>query len=337
MLKVIENRREIAACQRQFEAAVRRAATEHRRHLFGFPGGTEESVIWYAKDCDLWVAVTQGPSRYGNACGIGDPFLSESPAPHLEINPPLQGIDRRIAGAFVKDIVDGTRYLAHSGRVGGGAKGVSAENFRRYYPACERVDWGGVERPAYVISALDDPELMANVGHITRMSKNFREQMKAGLTMTSPPADVSFPSNVPAFRPEFEGTKTFTTRDQVVATVRHGRVVTALRDALTAVHLEAANTINRDLYVCDDAGNMRALFEVKTTAGTTSVYEAIGQLFFHAVDGAMRVAVLPNDISATTARRLEDLGLQVLRYSWTASGAARFHEFDRLVRRLAGQ
>jgi hypothetical protein len=78
------------------------------------------------------------------------------------------------------------------------------------------------------------------------------------------------------------------------------------------------------------------LFEVKTTAGTTSVYEAIGQLFFHAVDGAMRVAVLPNDISTTTARRLEDLGLQVLRYSWTASGAARFHEFDRLVRRLAG-
>jgi hypothetical protein len=125
MLRVLERKKEIAACQKKVEAAVRKITTERHRHLVGFPSGTFEANICYAKKLDFWVAFENWDDRFCNACGIGYPFANASPAPHLEINPPTEGINRRTAGAFVTD-AEGNCYLAHSGKVGGGTKGVSA-------------------------------------------------------------------------------------------------------------------------------------------------------------------------------------------------------------------
>jgi hypothetical protein len=328
MLAVISAGREIAACQRKLQAAVRRATTERHRHVVGFPGGTFEADVCYLKKLDFWMAFENWGDRFCNACGIGYPFKG-SPAPHLEINPPTKGVNRRTAGAFVKD-EDGNYYLAHSGKVGGGTTGVSPANFRAYYPAHSIVDWGGVQRPAYIISAIDDNGLVEAVRDIVLISKQFREAIKAGLKLKpSPPTLDSH-----KFSPEFEGAKMFTTREQVVAIVRHGKVVKGLREALEGKGLDVANTINRDLYVHDHEGRTRALFEVKTTSDTTSVYGAIGQLFFHAEDGVMRVAVLPADIAESKAKRLEELGVSILKYSWASDGVAKFHEFEKLAREL---
>lgn len=98
MLKVIETKNDIAGCEAKVKAAVRKITSEHRRHLVGFPSGTFEADIHYMKSLDFWVALENWGDRFCNACGIGYPFAHGSPAPHLEINPPTEGINRRTAG-----------------------------------------------------------------------------------------------------------------------------------------------------------------------------------------------------------------------------------------------
>ena len=264
--------------------------------------------------------------RYFNPCGMGDPFTQASPPPHLEINPAIAGVNRRTAGAFVKDD-EGNRYLAHSGKVGGGTKGVSPTNFHIYYPAHTMVDWGGVARAAYVLAALDDPDLVEAVRDLTLYSKQFREAVRKGLELTP----VTVATSTHKFSPEFEGTKTFSTKEQVVARVRHGKVVKALREALGTKKIAVFNDQNRDAYVSANGAAKGALFEVKTSSVTTSVYEAIGQLFFHADEGALRVAVLPNDIDEVKSKRLGDLGVRLLTYSWSKAGCVMFNALDDLA------
>lgn len=191
------------------------------------------------------------------------------------------------------------------------------------------VDWGGVERPAYVVADVNEPGLVEAMRDLTLVSKQFREAVKAGLKLaplTAQPMDHGH-----KFSPEFSGTKTFTTKEQVTARVEHGKVVKALRDALESKGIEVFNDMNRDLYSTDADGAIRALFEAKTASGTGSLYEAIGQLFYHSDDGATRVAVMPDDISQPKSLRLEKLGIRLLTYTWSKSGAVKFNDLDKLA------
>jgi hypothetical protein len=266
MLTVIADKRDIAACQKQVIAAVRKLTSQRRRSRIGFPSGTFEADVCYVTKLDFWVAFEDWGDRFCNACGIGDPFARATPAPHLEINPPTAGINRRTAGAFVIDD-EGRRYLAHSGKVGGGTRGVSPTNFRAYHDAHVLVDWGGVQRDAYVLADLDDgPMLVEEMRNLTQISKEFREEVKARLKSRERRVTLKTQH---AFRPEFEGTKTFTTKEQIVARVMHGKVVRTLRQVLHK-HVTLFNDANRDLYAHDASGRVTALLEVKTSSATTS-------------------------------------------------------------------
>lgn len=159
MLRVIEDAKVVRQCQSRLLAQVEAATTEKKQHIIGFPGGSAEATVYYMGSLDFWMTLKPISNRYWNCGGLGYPFGSTAPAPHVEINPPLSGIDRRIAGAFLEDD-DGVRYIAHNGKVGGGAKGVSKTAFLKHYPATSMVLSGDMEIPMYVVGRLDHPRLL---------------------------------------------------------------------------------------------------------------------------------------------------------------------------------
>jgi hypothetical protein len=65
----------------------------------------------------------------------------------------------------------------------------------------------------------------------------------------------------------------------------------------------------------------------------TSVYEALGQLAYHSDEGALRVAVLPSDVSPSKRARIETLGVRLLTYSWSG-GEVHFDALNELLRNL---
>ncbi|WNZ60945.1 hypothetical protein QEG98_34295 [Myxococcus sp. MxC21-1] len=132
MLYLLESEGEIAEAQRRFEALVQAAATSVKRIRIGFPSGSMDAETYWMGDRDLWCAFEHAGNRYWNALGLGNPFEVKTPPPDVEINPPLSGINRRIAGGFAAD-ESGRIYLIHRGKVGGGKKGVGKVAFLRWY------------------------------------------------------------------------------------------------------------------------------------------------------------------------------------------------------------
>jgi hypothetical protein len=314
--------------------AIRARSARPRRRLVGTPGGATVLPVYFVRKLDLWFAPDTLENRYWNAFGIGDPFSGNTPAPHVEINFPLDGLDRRIAGAFAED--EGAVYVTHSGRVGGGAKGVSRSNFLRFYPATRPIRSGDREIDGYVLGRLGERTLIEQIAEFTDLSRRFREGMKNGAASkgaarsaggdligkleTSLPADHSF-------SPEREGTTVYDTADQVVAARTHGGVVRALRARLRSLGLQAWNTKSMDLYVARRGGKIAALFEVKSTCDTTSIYTAVGQLIFNGAGVARKlVAVLPAEARPKVLSRLHAVGISTVTFrrvgsmDWVFSG-----------------
>lgn len=158
---MIEDQRAIKACQKTLKCVVTGLADEARKHRIGHPGGAGDAKIYYLKAFNFWMAFEEAPGRYFNPAGIGYPFDVPTPAPSIELNFPVSGI-RRVAGVFLEDEV-GKPYVAHSGKIGGGAKGVSPTNFREFYPGTSIVQSGNQLVDVYVRGRLDDPGLLGSV------------------------------------------------------------------------------------------------------------------------------------------------------------------------------
>jgi len=330
VLRVIEAADAVELCQEQMRAAVDAVTTQKQSQLVGFPGGTQEATIHYVQSLDFWMTFKLIENRYWNCGGLGYPFKGGSPAPSVEINPPLSGIDRRMAGAFLED-EDGVVYVAHNGKIGGGTKGVSKTNFLAKYRDWSWVLSGDRKMPMYVIGRLDDPRLPRKLRDFTRRSADFRSEIKAGKAQDL----TDLPDDEEGFVREFEGTKRYRTSDQVEADCIHGLVVNALRDTLASCGIDSFNTIARDLYVPGLRKKTKILFEVKSSADTTSIYGAVGQLMFHGGVGLAEtlVAVLPTDVDATTQGRLAALGISTVTFAVNAAEVVTFAGLDEVLKR----
>lgn len=80
-----------------------------------------------------------------------------------EINFPVNGINRRIGGAFLTDST-GDIFVAHRGKIGGGKKGIGKSLFEdQYRGRWEIVEDNGFETEVALISALKLPRFVNQV------------------------------------------------------------------------------------------------------------------------------------------------------------------------------
>lgn len=123
---VITKKRDLGSAQRRLQERVR-GEGEPRWINVGYQGGSFPVMASYVQRLDLWYAPRREHNRWWNGFGLGEPVGTSPMSIVAEVNPTFDG-SRRAAGAFLRD-GKGQVWLAHSGRIGGGKKGVGRTAF----------------------------------------------------------------------------------------------------------------------------------------------------------------------------------------------------------------
>jgi hypothetical protein len=145
------------------------------------------STVWWDPARDFWFhfdSLQRVPERWWCAYGVSDPGSARGTLTiAVEINFPVTGIDRRIAGAFVEDD-QGNVHLVHSGAVGGGRPGISRDSFLTWYQNqgnnLTNVRWGAETREAIVVARLGDPQLADHVAQFVHDVASYKAWVTGG-------------------------------------------------------------------------------------------------------------------------------------------------------------
>lgn len=332
-LSVISDRAGITAANVELVARLCEGAISLGRLSVGFRGGQVQADVFYRADLDLWMAFGEEENRYWTAYGFGAPGRRFTASIVTEINPPREGIERGIAGAFAVDST-GAIYLLHRGKIGGGRKGISKSLFLPYHQRAggvlERVLDGNQTSNVIVIGALTDEKLPAHVASFVHSVASFKATVANGLVPKPTFPTESQPEM--SFSPEFEGQKQYIAKERVTADCAHGTIVNALQRLLADYGHQPVNDQHRDLLIVNPDGTHRVLFEVKPSAQLYLVYQAVGQLFFHTVEqeNVQRVAVLPKSAPPAVRARLETLGIDLVSFEWEGQ-ALRFEGVEKFA------
>jgi hypothetical protein len=128
-LELIVDKKTIAKAMKSVREQLLEVATERRRQKIGFHGGSGMYTIHWCPALKMWALFEKLDNRFWNGFGIARPDPEKSLQITVEVNPPLEGIERKMGGAFARDPHTGAIYFIHRGRIGGGQKGIGAELF----------------------------------------------------------------------------------------------------------------------------------------------------------------------------------------------------------------
>lgn len=332
MLRVLETEEELSAAEHRLANVVRAASKQSGTLNLGYPGGQRQVRVFWIPGPGLWITLHRVEQRYWHACGLGDPFAQTEPIGiDVEINPPTQGIDRRLAGVFARDDSGGL-HLLHRGGVGGGTRGVGKSTFLQFLTAqnipLTPVKDGDQESHLIHISRLAADRLFHNIAAFVGARVRFRRTV-AGGQFTPKKTETR------GFTPEREGRSQRKAQESTEIEWTHGSLVNELERRLRANDLEPDSDTWRDVFVRNQQGNVSLLFEVKSSDDRYSSYTALGQLFFHAPPGQAtdRIAVLPDSTPRSVSERLERCGIQVVQWTWEGDRPD-FHGLTECVRQL---
>jgi endonuclease III len=130
----------------------------------GFQGESHRKNVLWSDSLGIWMLaeVIEG-SRYWNAFGIENPTRQSGVGITCEINFPLTGINRRVAGAVAEDTA-GDLHILHRGRIGGGRAGIGAELFWAHFAGDRVVATDGDRETTFaVIGSAGSPKLASGL------------------------------------------------------------------------------------------------------------------------------------------------------------------------------
>ena len=314
-LTPITTRKESKVAYDKLRACLKAGAVRFQRSV-GWPGAHGEFTLYWHEKERFWVLFNPDERYWSAYYGAMNPNEHRSLEITCEINPPTEGIDRRYGGIFLKD--SGSRlYLAHSGKVAGGRKGIGKTAFLETYGGeTEEIEWpDGVTGEVVILGKIGGKAFLSNLASYIKAVEDF----KADATGRAP-KEVTQKNPDLGFKPEFEGPrKKYKLTDAIESKCYHGIVVNTLQRELASMGLAAGSNRNIDLYVEDGKSNITHVFEVKTDQCTTSIYQAVGQVMLHSAlvkKAPHRILVLPGKASAKTEIQFGRLGIQVLSYGW---------------------
>lgn len=163
-----------------------RGAETFPEHLVGWQGGSRPFTVCWLPDLGFWSALERVPpdikdetlQRFWNCFGIADPARQKILTITLEINPPHEEVNRRVAGLFARDGEDRV-YIAHTGKVGGGRQGIGPKSFREHL---EDHPWHEIKtrdgsRTAVVLGPIDAPDFPAQIAKYVYSVSRFKENV----------------------------------------------------------------------------------------------------------------------------------------------------------------
>ena len=311
-LAPVTSRDEVKSAWRQFARAMSAGARKQTAWV-GWKGESGAFDVYWREREGIWSFFN--PTWCG--FGVGEPRGRSTLSITVQIDPPRSGYNRRNSGVFLRDAARHV-YVAHSGKIGGGRKGIGKTSFRAMYRGdnIEQVEWpDGEVTELVVLGRLESQRLPAHVAHFVHEVARVKD------AVTRTPRMVAKVVAEDTFNPEFHGPRAaYEPKGTVEATCDHGIVVNRLRSTIVdKTGIEPKNRKTRDLFITDSRGRVTTLFEVKTDLSTGSMYTGVGQLLLNGVaEGTMPklVLVVPGKPSARTSKALRRLNVRVLSYDW---------------------
>lgn len=188
MLELVNSESEKHKLQVSLQSAFRNTLAHQGVRKVGNPGGTDDLEIFSNGRGELWYGHQIAPTRHDeksgrakhatkrhwNAFGLFNPH-TEPQSIIVEINIPIDSNSGNVAGFFARDVHTGTSYLMHSGKVGGGRKGIGKKAFlqRSNYQLDEVRTPTGL-REGIRIGCVDSPSIVREVEAFVSRVKAFK-------------------------------------------------------------------------------------------------------------------------------------------------------------------
>ena len=314
---------------RTLGARLSKGCKKYTRRI-GWQGGNYKTDVYWNPRERFWFTQDVSGNRFWCPFGTWDPDTHDMLTITVECNPPLKGIDRRCAGAF---LTDGSKvFIAHSGKIGGGREGIGKSAFVDSYPQgnWRAVQWpDGYENEMIVIGRIDGKRLPQQFSEFIREVKKFKKSVEAG----EEEAINSFNSD---FSPEFEGKrKKYRISGDIESSCDHGKIVNQLEKCLRKLGYERIGKDQpRDIFLYSVQKTIEVLFEIKPDVCTTNVYQGIGQLLYHSASNGKpprKIFVVPEKPKLKTQAVLDKLRIEVLTFGWSGDTPV-FHNLKGLLK-----
>jgi hypothetical protein len=310
----IVDEKEVSKLHKKFKQKMKEYQTDQFDVFIGHMGKESQNSerVFYSEKLNIWWKFQEIENRYWNPFGIGKPESNHNVSIVCELNYPYSNLNLRIAGLFVKSKDE--YLLVHSGKIGGGRKGIGKNHFRNNYTNdYVKVDINGTIKNYAAIASIDS----------TRFAKQVSNFVFEVDRIKNINPFVNFPKKIAGvktdFNAEYSGIKKIKKATSSELICDHGLVVNKLKKLLTEKSLRVANDINRDLYILKENNNIKIVFEVKTDLELQSVYKAIGQLLLNNVFlnyKVKMVIVIPGGIDDRIKKSLKKLQINTLEYKW---------------------
>jgi hypothetical protein len=323
MFFLLESRSEIAKANAKLEATFRREFRRRATKDIGYPGGRFRNARVYTDDQYWFLSRDHSGRRISNPRRLNwFGHFSENPGFGItvEINTVFEGRNDQIAGFFARDTNSGIVYLLHSGRVGGGTKGVGMNTFRAWSgePLIQVIDSSGGSRDGLLVMPVEGVAASRSAIRYVDIVTRFKKWARTGESRT--PAFRRKQRQFEDFYAEGRGRRTGRRPSEIDYVSRHGEVVDSLREwrELSPMPKGARFVKNVLIDMGVEVGKkLVEVFEVKTSTARPHIYSALGQLMVHGTaDGCRRVMVLPSDetLPGDVVEALVRLEVELLRF-----------------------
>jgi hypothetical protein len=314
MLRILEDESAIRRCQQQFLRRLRPYADDRIRVTIGHLGESFEGKVSCAGSLGIWFfSGKQAGNRYWNAFGVGRPSRDAHVFTTCEINFPLQGLDRRIGGAFARDEA-GKVFVVHRGKIGGGKKGIGKALFEGHYRGVwAPVQDGDAETSVVLIGHLGSSRFARQVSQFVRKVDRIKD---AG---SPQPIQTEMQFDEHRFSEEHIGRRYRGEERDLAAESDHGLVVQDLASVLRGYGIRVGNDGERDLYALDAGGRITAVFEVRTDLSLTGLHAGAGRLLLGGLNSLQPprlVMVVPRGFDAVLEGRFGKLKIDFLSFDW---------------------
>lgn len=323
MYVYLESKAEIAKAQKTLEATIRSEFSSRLVKDIGWPGGRMSSKAVHASD-GWWFFPEPRPDNRIPQCLNWFGRHGEGPGVQIavEINVPFEGRHDSIGGFFARHVDTGRVNLFHSGRVGGGAKGVGKEPFLAWSEVDihQVVDSSGGSRDGVMVMPVEGRWATRSALTYVQRIVEFKEAAREGV-MERPEMKRRI-ARLQAYFRESSGRRRGFAKGRVIDYVsRHGDVVDALATWVSETRrMPRGGSLTKDRLIdlgVKVKGRLVEVWEVKSGTSRGDLYTAIGQLSVHAPDEAcVRTVVLPADSALPDGLQeaFDRLGVNVMLY-----------------------
>lgn len=318
--------------------------------IIGYPAGHEKRPTFFNKsrggDTLWWAGWNSKAGNLINLFGHGTPGETRSTLTiDVQFNLPSKKFNRRLGGAFLRDVSSGKVILAHRGIVTLGHGRFKRDRlFDAMGPSVFEAETGAGPKEFLLIAELESKSLLAEISSFAAHLRSVLQELivtdrnpveRTGSKQSVKDSERNF-GKLRDYLAEFAGKRRSHKTKRVEPDCHHGLVVGALQKVFSS-HGPTLNSVEIDLVAI--SSKKAFLFEVKTSASTQSVYTAIGQLSVHQPmvsqlypkSAVRKVMVLPEKpMTRICAVLSEHLDIAVVIYHRPAKGEITFSGLDHL-------